>query len=215
MPELTAPEGSDFYFVDAVEPEDAARKLLSVLRDRIPARFALDPVRDVQVLCSMNRGGLGARSLNFELRQTLNPPGTRMVERFGRTFCPGDKVMQVANDYERDGFNGDLGIITDIDVDESTLIASFEGRRVEYGFGELARRTCGCLRDYDPQGAGSEYPAVVIPLMTQPYVMLARNLLYTGVTGGKRLVVLVGQRKALAMADRNAGSRRRWSKLGE
>jgi exodeoxyribonuclease V alpha subunit len=214
MPELTAPEGSDFYFVDAAEPEEAMRKLLSVVCGRIPARFGLDPVRDVQVLCPMNRGGLGARTLNIELQKTLNPPGEVRVDRFGWTFCPGDKVMQVANDYERDVFNGDLGIITGMDQDESTLTVSFEGREVEYGFGELDELVLAYATTIH-KAQGSEYPAVVIPLMTQHYVMLARNLLYTGVTRGKRLVVLVGQRKALAMAVRNAGSRRRWSKLRE
>ena len=214
MPELTALEGSDFYFVDATEPEDAVRKLLSVVCGRIPARFGLDPVREVQVLCPMNRGSLGARTLNIELQQALNPPGDVRVERFGSAFCPGDKVMQVANDYERDVFNGDLGIITGMDQDESTLTVSFAGREVEYGFGELDELVLAYATTIH-KAQGSEYPAVVIPLMTQHYVMLARNLLYTGVTRGKRLVVLVGQRKALAMAIRNAGSRRRWSKLRE
>ena len=97
MPELTAPDGSDFYFVDAAEPDDAVRKLLSVVCSRIPARFGLDPMRDVQVLCPMNRGGLGARTLNIELQRALNPPGEVRVDRFGWTFCPGDKVMQIAN----------------------------------------------------------------------------------------------------------------------
>jgi exodeoxyribonuclease V alpha subunit len=98
MPELEAIEGSDFFFVDAADPEEGVRRLLAVVRERIPARFGLDPVRDVQVLCPMNRGGLGAQTLNLELQQALNPPGERRVERFGWTFCPGDKVMQVAND---------------------------------------------------------------------------------------------------------------------
>jgi exodeoxyribonuclease V alpha subunit len=214
MPELTAPDGSDFYFVDAAEPEDAVRKLLSVVCSRIPARFGLDAVRDVQVLCPMNRGGLGARTLNIELQRALNPPGEVRVDRFGWTFCPGDKVMQIANDYERDVFNGDLGIITAIDQDESVLTVNFEGRAVEYGFGELDELVLAYATTIH-KAQGSEYPAVVIPLMTQHYVMLARNLLYTGVTRGKRLVVLVGQRKALAIAVGNAGSRRRWSKLQE
>jgi exodeoxyribonuclease V alpha subunit len=214
MPELTAPEGSDFYFVDATEPDDAVRKLLAVVCTRIPARFGLDPVREVQVLCPMNRGGVGARTLNIDLQRALNPPGDVRVERFGWTFCPGDKVMQVANDYERDVFNGDLGIITGINPDESTLTVSFEGREVEYGFGELDELVLAYATTIH-KAQGSEYPAVVIPLMTQHYVMLARNLLYTGVTRGKRLVVLVGQRRALTMAVRNAGSQRRWSKLRE
>ena len=212
MPELMAPEDSDFYFIEAAEPEDAARKLLTVVRDRVPARFGLDPVRDIQVLCPMNRGSLGARTLNIELQQALNPPGEVRVERFGWTFGPGDKVMQVANDYERDVFNGDLGIITAIDMEDAALTVSFEGREVEYGFGELDELVLAYATTIH-KAQGSEYPVVVIPLATQHYAMLARNLLYTGVTRGKRLVVIVGQRKALAMAVRNGGARRRWSKL--
>ncbi len=214
MLELTAPDGSDFYFVEAAEPEDAVRKLLAVVRDRVPARFGLDPVRDVQVLCPMNRGSLGARSLNMELQRVLNPPGELRVERFGWTYGPGDKVMQVTNDYERDVFNGDLGIVTGLDMEEGALTVSFEGREVEYGFGELDELVLAYATTIH-KAQGSEYPVVVIPLVTQHYAMLARNLLYTGVTRGKRLVVLVGQRKALAMAVRNAGGRRRWSKLRE
>jgi len=214
MPELTAPDGSDFYFVEAAEPEDAVRKLLAVVRDRVPARFGLDPVRDVQVLCPMNRGSLGARALNTELQRVLNPPGEQRVERFGWTYGLGDKVMQVANSYERDVFNGDLGIVAGLDMEEGALTVSFEGREVEYGFGELDELALAYATTIH-KAQGSEYPVVVIPLMTQHYAMLARNLLYTGVTRGKRLVVLVGQRKALAMAVRNAGGRRRWSKLRE
>ena len=214
MPELTAPHGSDFFFVEADAPEDAARKLLAVVRDRAPARFGLHPVRDVQVLCPMNRGSLGARTLNVELQQALNPPGADRVERFGWSFGPGDKVMQVANNYERDVFNGDLGLVAAINLEEGVLTASFEGRAVEYGFGELDELVLAYATTIH-KSQGSEYPAVVIPLATQHYAMLARNLLYTGVTRGKRLVVIVGSRRALAMAVRNGGARRRWSKLRE
>jgi len=219
MPDLTAQEGSDFFFVEAAEPEEGVRKLLTVVRDRIPARFGLDPVRDVQVLCPMNRGGLGARALNLALQQALNPPGETRVERFGWTFCPGDKVMQVVNDYDRDVFNGDvfngdLGVITSLDTEAGELGVSFDGREVSYGFGELDELALAYATTIH-KAQGSEYPAVVIPLSTQHYTMLARNLLYTGLTRGKRLVVLVGQRKALAIAVRNRGGRRRWSRLRE
>ena len=214
MPELTAQEGSDFYFVEAGEAEDAVRKLLAVVRDRIPARFGLDAVRDIQVLCPMNRGGLGARALNSELQQALNPPGELRVERFGATFCPGDKVMQVTNDYDRDVFNGDLGIVSGIDLEEGELSVAFDGRQVRYGFGELDELQLAYAVTIH-KSQGSEYPAVVIPLATQHYAMLARNLLYTGVTRGRRLVVLVGQRRALGIAVHNQGGRRRWSKLRE
>jgi exodeoxyribonuclease V alpha subunit len=214
MPELPQGEGSDFYFVEASDPEEGARKLLTVVRERIPARFGLDPVRDVQVLCPMNRGGLGARSLNIELQAALNPPGELRVERFGWTFCPGDKVMQLANDYDREVYNGDLGVISGIDMEEGELTVRFEGREVAYGFGELDELVLAYATTIH-KAQGSEYPAVVIPLTTQHYAMLARNLLYTGVTRGKRLVVLVGQRRALAIAVRNRNTRRRWSKLRE
>jgi exodeoxyribonuclease V alpha subunit len=212
MPELAAVEGSDFYFVDAADPEEAARKLVTVVRDRIPARFGLDAVRDIQVLCPMNRGGVGARSLNIALQDALNPPGGAKVERFGSTYGAGDKVMQVVNDYDRDVFNGDLGIVARIDVEQGELVATFDGRDVTYRFGELDELSLAYATTIH-KSQGSEYPAVVIPLTTQHYTMLARNLLYTGVTRGKRLVVLVGQRKALAIAVRNEGARRRWSKL--
>jgi exodeoxyribonuclease V alpha subunit len=214
MPELTAPEGSDFYFVDAAEPEDALRKLLTMVSNRIPRRFGLDPVRDIQVLCPMNRGSLGARSLNIALQAALNTPGPVQVQRFGWTFGPGDKVMQITNDYERDVFNGDLGIISAIDLEESVLTVSFDGRDVEYSFGELDELVLAYATTIH-KAQGSEYPVVVIPMTTQHYTMLARNLVYTGVTRGKRLVILVGQRKALAIAVRHGGTRRRWSKLGE
>ena len=174
MPELTAPDGSDFYFVEASEPEDAVRKLLAVVRDRVPARFGLDPVRDVQVLCPMNRGSLGARALNIELQRVLNPPGDLRVERFGWTYGPGDKVMQVTNDYERDVFNGDLGIIMGLDMEEGALTVSFEGREVEYGFGELDELVLAYATTIH-KAQGSEYPVVVIPLATQHYAMLARQ----------------------------------------
>jgi exodeoxyribonuclease V alpha subunit len=216
MPDLAAQEGSDFYFVDAAGPEDGVEKVLAMVRDRIPRRFGLDPVRDVQVLCPMNRGGLGARSLNSELQRALNPPGEDRprVERFGWTFTAGDKVMQVANDYGREVYNGDLGIVRRIDAEEGELIAEFDGREVSYGFGELDELVLAYATTVH-KSQGSEYPAVVIPLTTQHYPMLQRNLVYTGVTRGRRLVVLVGQRRALAIAVRGQQTRRRWSKLKE
>jgi exodeoxyribonuclease V alpha subunit len=190
------------------------RKVLAVVGERIPKRFGLDSIRDVQVLCPMNRGGLGARSLNTELQKTLNPPGDNRIDRFGWTFCPGDKVMQVENDYDKDVYNGDLGIVSRIATEEGELVADFDGRKITYGFGELDELVLAYATTIH-KSQGSEYPAVVIPLTTQHYPMLQRNLVYTGVTRGKRLVVLVGQRKALAIAVKGARTRRRWSKLRE
>src|SRR3712207_6355951 len=214
MPDLAAREGSDFFFVDAPDPETGVEKALALVRDRIPRRFGLDPVRDIQVLCPMNRGGLGARSLNVELQRALNPPGEVRVERFGWTFCPGDKVMQVVNDHERQVYNGDLGVIARMDMEEGELAVDFEGREVAYGFGELDELVLAYATTVH-KSQGSEYPAVVVPLSTQHFPMLQRNLVYTAVTRGKRLVVLVGQKRALAIAVRGQQTRRRWSKLKE
>ena len=213
IPELTPIERGDFYFVDAADAEDGVRKLLVVVQDRVPKRFGFDPIRDIQVLCPMNRGGLGARSLNIELQNALNPPGEIRVERFGWTFCPGDKVMQVENDYDKDVYNGDLGVVSYIDMEEGELGVDFDGREVTYGFPELDELVLAYATTIH-KSQGSEYPAVVIPLSTQHYPMLERNLVYTGVTRGKRLVVL-GQRKALAIAVKGARGKRRWSKLRE
>ena len=167
-------------------------------------------VRDVQVLCPMNRGGLRARALNAALQGALNPPGELQVERFGWTFGPGDKVMQVANSYDREVFNGDLGVITGVDLEEGELTVVFDGREVAYGFGELDELVLAYATTIH-KAQGSEYPAVVIPLSTQHYAMLARNLLYTGVMRGRKLVVLPGQRRAQALALRNPAPRRRGS----
>jgi len=215
MPDLARPQGdSDFYFVQADDPETAVTRIVELVRTRIPQRFGLDPIRDIQVLCPMNRGGVGARSLNVELQAALNPAGERKVERFGWTFAPGDKVMQVENDYDKEVYNGDIGHIDDVDPDTGELTASFDSRSVTYGFGELDSLVPAYAATIH-KSQGSEYPAVVIPVVTQHYAMLQRNLLYTGVTRGKRLVVLVGQKKAVAIAVKNVSGRRRWSKLNE
>ena len=215
MPDLARPEGdSDFYFVNAADPEAAVPLIVDLVKNRIPNRFGFDPIRDVQVLCPMNRGGVGARSLNIELQAALNPAKEQKVERFGWTFAPGDKVMQIENDYEKEVYNGDVGYIDAVDLDTGELIASFDGRPVTYGFGELDTLVPAYAATIH-KSQGSEYPAVVIPVMTQHYAMLQRNLIYTGITRGKKLVVIVGQAKAVAIAVKNVSGRRRWTKLKE
>ncbi len=215
IPDLSKPEGeSDFYFVQADNAETAVQRIIELVKTRIPQHFGLDPIRDIQVLCPMNRGGSGARSLNIELQAALNPAGDRKVERFGWTFATGDKVMQTENDYDKEVYNGDIGYVDDVDPDAGELTARFDGRTVTYGFGELDTLVPAYAATIH-KSQGSEYPAVVIPVMTQHYTMLQRNLLYTGVTRGKRLVVLVGQKKAVAIAVKNVSGRRRWSKLRE
>ena len=214
MPEWAQDPASDFHFVECADAEDGAAKLLQIVRERIPARFGLDPIRDIQVLCPMNRGGLGARSLNLDLQQALNPPGELRVERFGSTFGIGDKVMQVENDYDKEVYNGDLGVVRSIDPEARRWSSISTAETVTYGFGELDELVLAYATTIH-KSQGSEYPAVVIPLTTQHYPMLQRNLLYTAVTRGKRLVVLVGQKKAMAIAVKGKQTGRRWSKLRE
>jgi exodeoxyribonuclease V alpha subunit len=215
MPDLSAPETeSDFYFVPADDPATAVSRIIELVKTRIPKRFGLDPIRDIQVLCPMNRGGVGARSLNIELQAALNPSGDRKVERFGWTFAPGDKVMQIENDYDKEVYNGDIGTIDDVDLNTAEIAVGFDGRSVTYQLGELDMLVPAYAATIH-KSQGSEYPAVIIPVLTQHYAMLQRSLLYTGVTRGKRLVVLVGQKKAIAIAVHNVSGRRRWSKLAE
>ena len=181
IPDLSRPEGdSDFYFVPADDPETAAARIAELVKTRIPLRFGFDAMQDIQVLCPMNRGGAGARSLNIELQAALNPAGERKVERFGWTFAPGDKVMQIENDYDKEVYNGDIGYVADVDPDVGELTARFEGRDLLYGFGELDTLVPAYAATVH-KSQGSEYPAVVIPVLTQHYAMLRRNLLYTGV----------------------------------
>ena len=137
IPDLSPPgTESDFYFVQADDPETAVGRIIELVKTRIPRRFGLDPIRDIQVLCPMNRGGVGARSLNIELQAALNPAGDRKV-RFGWTFAPDDKVMQIENDYDKEVYKGDIGYIDDVDPNAGEIVASFDSRSVTYGFGEL------------------------------------------------------------------------------
>lgn len=215
LPDLSAPEGeTDFSFVLAKAPEQAVARIVELVCHRIPRRFGLDPIRDIQVLCPMNRGGVGARALNIELQAALNPAGTPRVERFGWTFAPGDKVMQVENDYDKEIWNGDIGRIEAVDPEQGEVTIDFDGRLVVFGLSEFDTVVPAYAATIH-KAQGSEYPAVVIPVMPQHHPMLQRNLLYTGVTRGRRLLVLVGQRKAVAIAVGNVAGRRRWTKLAK
>jgi len=205
-------ELSDFYFIPAETPEQIHDILIQAVTKRIPSRFGLHPVRDIQVLTPMNRGGLGARSLNAALQLALNEKGEPKVTRFGTTFAPGDKVIQTVNNYDKEVFNGDIGQITEIDVEEGLLKVEYDGRAVEYEFGELDEVSLAYATSIH-KSQGSEYPAVVIPLAMQHYTLLERNLIYTAVTRGKKLVTIIGQPKALAMAVKNRKSNRRLTKL--
>ena len=214
-PNWNKPEAdSDFYFIEADSPELALARIIELVKVRIPRRFNLDPIRDIQVLCPMNRGSVGVRSLTIALQSALNPVREPCIERFGWSFAANDKVMQVENDYDKDVYNGDIGYVLAVDAEQGVLTANFEGRSVSYRFGELDNLVPAYAASIH-KAQGSEYPAVVIPVMTQHYTMLQRNLLYTGVTRGKKVVVLVGQKQAVLIAVRQAAGRRRWSKLRE
>ncbi len=213
-PDIESPEGlSDFYFIESEEPEAIQDLIVRLVRERIPARFQFDPLRDIQVLSPMNRTALGSRNLNEILQAALNPPGGQAeLERFGWTFRVGDRVIQTENDYQREVFNGDLGMVTKIDQDKQEMIVSFDGRPVAYDFSDLDALSLAYVLSIH-KSQGSEYPCVVIPLHTQHFVMLQRNLLYTAVTRGKKLVVLVGTKKALGLAVRRQDTRRRCTAL--
>ena len=214
MPTLTKPEElTDFYFVDCDEPEAIQDMLVRLVKERIPARFGFDPKTDIQVLAPMNRSLLGARNLNQVLQAALNPgDGGPEIERFGWTFRIGDRVIQTENNYDRDVFNGDLGVVEKINRIEQELVVNFEGRSVKYDFADLDELALAYVLSIH-KSQGSEFSCVVIPLHTQHYMMLQRNLLYTAVTRGKKLVVLVGTKKALGMAVRRADTNRRYSAL--
>nr|HOP40493.1 ATP-binding domain-containing protein [Geobacteraceae bacterium] len=205
---------TDFYFIPAESPEDIHHKLLQVVTERIPKRFGFHPVRDIQVLTPMNRGGLGVRSLNVELQKRLNPGAEPSVTRFGTTFAPRDKVIQTENNYTKEVFNGDIGRILEVDPENGVLRVDFDGRIVEYEFGELDELSLAYATSIH-KSQGSEYPAVVIPLAMQHYMLLERNLLYTAVTRGRKLVIIIGQNKALAMAVKNRRSTKRVTKLAK
>ena len=216
---LASAEGSDFYFVERDEPEAALATIIELVAERIPRRFGLDAVDDVQVLAPMHRGDVGAQNLNAALQTRLNParPGLAEVVRGARTFRVGDKVIQLRNDYDKEVFNGDVGRIVELRSDgegddDRQLAVEIDARVVLYAMTELDQLGHAYALSVH-KSQGSEYPAVVVPLVTQHYMMLQRNLLYTAITRGKKLVVLVGSKKALGLAVRNDDTRMRWTWL--
>jgi exodeoxyribonuclease V alpha subunit len=205
---------SDFFFLETPNPEDALKTILSLVTQRLPAKFGYSPLHDIQVLCPMTRGSVGTHSINTELQKILTPPGDNSIERFGLRLSPGDKVIQTSNNYEKDVFNGDIGFIQSIDTEEEEILISFEGREITYDFTEIDEISLAyALTIHKSQG--SEYPVVIIPLLTAHYPMLYKNLVYTGITRGKKLVIMVGQKRAVAMSVSNSETRKRWSMLEE
>ena len=215
MPDWARDPESDFHFVPCRDAEDAAAKIIEIVKDRIPARFGLDPIRDIQVLCPMNRGGLGARALNLELQKVLNPPD----DDCRSSASAGPSASATRSCRSRTTTTRTSTMATSASsarsiAEAGEVLVEFDGREVAYGFGELDELVLAYATTIH-KSQGSEYPAVVIPLTTQHYPMLRRNLLYTGVTRGRRLVVIVGQRRAVGIAVRGGQSLRRWSKLKE
>ena len=216
LPELDAPQGatSDFYFIARDDPEAARSTIVELVAERIPQRFGLDAITDVQVLAPMHRGELGTAALNRALQDRLNPAGETELARGERVYRRGDKVMQLKNDYDKSVFNGDIGVIASVDGENHALGVEFDGRLVGYERAELDQLAHAYAVSIH-KSQGSEYAAVVIPLATQHYMMLQRSLLYTAVTRGKRLVVIVGSRRAVQLAVKNADAKKRYTWFAE
>jgi exodeoxyribonuclease V alpha subunit len=201
----------DFFFMQEEDPEKVLDKIKYIVMQRIPKRFRLDPVSQVQVISPMNRGVVGVSNLNSELQACLNPKGQELA-RGGRTFREGDKVMQIKNNYDKEVFNGDIGRIIKLDLEMQEIKVRFDDRVVAYEYADLDELVLAYAVSIH-KSQGSDYPAVVIPLLTQHYIMLQRNLIYTGITRGKSLVVVIGAKKALAIAVNNAKTQQRYTFL--
>jgi exodeoxyribonuclease V alpha subunit len=206
---------NDFFLFKTEEAERAAELCVELVTERIPRRFGI-PTTEIQVLSPMHRGAVGVAALNSALQNALNPAGTGRAERMigSHVYRVGDRVMQIRNNYDKDVYNGDMGAIQAIDMEMQKVTVNIDGRAVVYDFLELDELVHAYAVSVH-KSQGSEFPAVVIPVLTSHYMMLQRNLLYTAVTRAKRLVVLVGQPKAIAMAVRNDKVMQRFTGLRE
>lgn len=211
FPETHPDPDGDFFLVEKQDAEEVLETVVDLVKRRLPKRYGFNPIEEIQVLAPMRRGIIGIENLNHLLQQTLNPQD-RSVTRAGTKFCAHDKVMQLRNNYKKEVFNGDVGRIQSIDHDEQELLVDFDGKDVVYEFSELDEITLAyavSIHKYQ----GSECPCVVMPIHTSHFKMLHRNLLYTGVTRGKKLVVLVGTKKAIFIALNNDEVKRRYTGL--
>ena len=220
MPVLDAQQEADFFFIAEEQPEKVLATIKTLCGERVPKKFGFDPMRDVQVLTPMHKGLCGSENLNRELQTTLNPSGPN-VQRYGRTYRVGDRVMQIRNNYDKDVFNGDLGRVKKIDLVEQQVIVEVDdpgskdsSREIPYEFTDMDELLPAYAISVH-KSQGNEYPCVIVPLLTQHYVLLQRNLLYTAITRGKKLVILIGSKKALAIAIRNNKTAARYSRLKE
>ncbi len=203
----------DFYFIEREDPEAVVQEIIQLVSERLPRKFGFDPFNDIQVLTPMHKGVVGAENLNTALQQALNPRRDCLM-RGDRRLGVRDKVMQIKNKYEKEVFNGDMGRIAGIDPELREVVITFDGRPVTYDFTELDEIVLSYAVSVH-KSQGSEYPVVIVPLLTQHYMLLQRNLVYTAVTRGRRLVILIGTRKALAIAVNNNKTRLRYTRLGE
>lgn len=208
---LNEKKKSNFYFVQKQEPEDVLKTIIDLVENRMPDKFGFDPVDDIQVLTPMHKGIVGAGNLNEQLQKILNS-NKKSVQRGNREFKISDKVMQIRNNYDKHVYNGDIGRIVDIDFTDQKVLLNFDGKKVEYDFSSLDEIVHAYAISIH-KSQGSEYPAVIIPVVIQHYMLLQRNLIYTAVTRGKKLVVLVGTKKALAIAINTIKSSNRYTRL--
>jgi exodeoxyribonuclease V alpha subunit len=213
LKEMDRKETSDFYFVEEEDPEKILNKIVTLCSERIPQRFGFHPVRDIQVLTPMHKGLIGVSNLNLELQRRLNPDPSG-ITLGNRHLKLGDKVMQIVNNYDKDVFNGDMGWIARINQEDRELTVDFDGRLVTYDFSELDEIVLSYAISIH-KSQGSEYPAVIMAVSTQHYLLLQRNLIYTGITRARKLVVLIGTQKALAIAIRNNKPQLRFTRLSE
>ncbi|MFL2931209.1 MAG: ATP-dependent RecD-like DNA helicase [bacterium] len=205
----------DYLFLEESDPENCVNKILELCKNRIPIKYGLDPINEIQVISPMQRGTLGVKNLNIALQEVLNPSiGSENFNIGERTFRVGDKLIQTRNNYEKNIFNGDIGIIQNCDISNSTIKVLYDSNLIEYSFNELDELTHAFAITVH-KSQGSEYPAVIIPLHTQHYPMLQRNLVYTALTRAKKLVVFVGTKKAMSIAVRNGDVKQRYSLLSE
>lgn len=213
FPDISQDEKSDFFFIEKEEPEEVVNVITELVLHRIEKKFGFDPVNDIQVLTPMHKGIVGSANLNYVLRNTLNP-GKKGVEKGISEFCEEDKVMQIRNNYDKSVFNGDIGRIAGIDFEARMVTIAFGSREVEYDFSSLDEIVHAYAVSIH-KAQGSEYPVVIVPVLTQHYILLQRNLIYTAVTRGRKLVVVVGSKKALAIAVNRADSEKRYTALQE
>ncbi|MFN4174431.1 MAG: ATP-dependent RecD-like DNA helicase, partial [Parachlamydiaceae bacterium] len=211
MPELRNQATSDFFFIPESSPENILNQIVALVTVRLPHKYKLQPLKDIQVLAPMRKGVIGFDNLNQALQQALNP-NKPSIARSGRRLSIGDKVMQIRNNYQKEVFNGDIGFIEAIDDEEEVLSIRIDDRLIEYEYSELEEITHAYAVSIH-KFQGSETPCVIIPVDTSHFILLTRNLLYTGVTRGKSLVVLVGSEKAIAMAVRNNAIQKRHTGL--